>query len=92
MKKFLVVRPEVQRFAQMMERTLRKHDAERGEGVEGLDADFCIGRIQGEFKELMEVWKRYELTFRPKEVDQLSGRLKAEAVDVANFCMMLCLS
>ena len=92
MNEFLVVRPEVQKFAQMMERTLRKHDADKGEGVGGLDADFCIGRIQGEFKELMEVWGRFEMTFKPPTVAHLRERLKGEAVDLANFCMMLCLS
>lgn len=92
MKEFLTVRPEVQQFAQMMERTLRKHDTERGKGVAGLDEDFCVGRIEEEFKELMGAWEKYDEEDREEEFDRLRDQLHKEAVDVANFCMMLCLA
>lgn len=92
MKEFLAVRPEVQKFAQMMERKLRKHDAKLGSRVEGFDGDFCVGRLEEEFKELMAVWAEYQESHRAKDFDRLCRRVHQEAVDVANFCMMLCLS
>ncbi len=89
MKEFVTVRPEVQRFAQMMERVLRKHDHERGEKVAGLDRGFCIKRLQQEFQELTDVWEQIGRCEKPDT--RLLQKLHDEAVDVANFCMMLCL-
>lgn len=89
MKEFVAVRPEVQQFAQMMERALRKHDDEKGKAVAGINRDYCIRRLNAEYEELAKVWNQMARCEKPDT--KLLQRLNDEAVDVANFCMMLCL-
>lgn len=76
------LRPAVQKFAEAMERKLRTHDKDRGEdGWQNADPESLFGRLKEETVELEMALRR-------------DGRLEslesqAEAVDVANFAMMI---
>ena len=70
------LRPEVRRFAERMERKLRKHDDEWGDGWRSMYNEDILCRFNQELKELKEVWHDEE-------------RRLDEAADVANFLMFL---
>lgn len=72
------LRPEVQKFAEAMERKLRTHDKDRQTFVGGFDSSFCIKRLSEEWDELKLAYEKGILS------DVLD-----ESVDVANFAMML---
>lgn len=70
------LRPEVRRFAENMERKLRKHDDDWGDSWRTMYNEDVWARIEGEMKELQEVLH--------DEVERVG-----EAADVANFLMFL---
>lgn len=73
------MRPSVQRFAEAMERKLRKHDADRGsDGWIDDDPHDLLERVHDEYMECAFALNR-------------NGYRKAhkEAVDIANFAMMV---
>lgn len=73
------LREAVKTFACQMELTLQEHDEERGEdGWRGETIWFLIQRAQDELEELYKAYK----DCRPLKVCE-------EAIDVANFCMMI---
>lgn len=72
----VTLRPEVLAFAQVMERKLRQHDAERGASWKDCDWQFLRDRLDTEV---------FELTVAV----QKDRGVAEEAADVANFAMML---
>lgn len=82
------LRPAVKMFAEAMEKELREHDSIKGE--EGWKVDnrhsrrdriiYLFGRLTDEYWEL-----RQEITCHQHDRD----RIRLEAVDVANFAMMI---
>lgn len=79
------LRPEVKWFALLMEETLRKHDESKG-GVDGwrkCDGYWLYRRLKEETAELLDEL----LPFAEAKVNL--ERVVAEAVDVANFAMMI---
>lgn len=78
------VRPELLRFAEAMERVLRKNDW-KGETTYGCDPTTALDGIWDEVRELdRESYGHPNIsTSRAK-----FGRMKKEAVDVANFAML----
>lgn len=77
-KQTIYVRPEVARFAQLMEMKLSMHDEERGDSWQKENTDFFMVRIEEEYAELLEA----VITGNMKKIQY-------EAADVANFLMML---
>lgn len=77
------LRPEVTGFAVMMETVLAQNDWKGG--WQDMDYDEIIERIDQELNELKAALRPAQgfLSAREREV------AKKEAVDVANFCMML---
>ena len=76
---FPIVRPEVSRFAGLMEAQLIKHDDKLGWKNEYIK--FLFDRLIEEANELFELLKS------PAVVDPV--RIGEEAADVANFAMMI---
>lgn len=76
LKPKLKLRPEVVRFALLMEAKLRKHDKDRGDGWRSMYDEDIRERLDSELKELELVWFDRDLR-------------KNEAADVANFLMFL---
>lgn len=70
------IRPAVRRFAEAMERKLRKHDGDWGDSWKGMFDEDIRERFDAEFKELEAVW--YD-----------EAKRRGEAADVANFLMFL---
>lgn len=71
-------RQEIRDFAVAMEDRLRGHDEERGDGWKNESATWLLNRLHDEVKEMNEAadnWSREDAF--------------AEAVDVANFAMMI---
>lgn len=89
--KFVALRPEVQEFAQAMERKLREHDEVKGEVVRGFDAGMCMDRIKEEFAEMLKAWDVLESSYTQGTVLKAMDIFQSEVLDVANFCMMLAL-
>lgn len=88
-------RPEVERFADMMEARLRDHDATKGQrGWEGSDPKWLLRRLRHEADELERALMLrtppcacreagcHHMLFRTDSVGE-------EAADVANFAMMI---
>ncbi len=69
------LRPEVLRFAEAMERKLRKNDYKSG--WKDCDLFYLEDRLKKELSEFM------------KTLANQSNRMEGEAADVANFLMML---
>jgi len=86
------VRPAVQRFAEDMERVLRKHD--KTKGVNGWEKSDCtFGFLVDKFdEEVEEVVTELQLCGFSSETGKntYTKEVKKELVDVANICMMLC--
>jgi len=77
----LELRPELAAFAEQMERALRRKDDARGDSWRDESYDWLLDRLAEEVDELaQEVMGRSKLCGR---------RIKAEAVDVANFAMFI---
>lgn len=82
MKK-VVLRPEVQKFAEQMELKLRAHDHDRGpQGWRDSDPFWLATRILVEQRELMNAMLRWPLS-------ESAGSILKECADVANFAMMV---
>lgn len=80
------LRPEVKWFALLMEETLRKHDESKG-GVDGwrkCSGGYLSFRLKEETKELVA-----ELALCSHSPHEIIEGVVAEAVDVANFAMMI---
>ena len=78
-------RAAVRRFAQEMERVLRKNDYKSG--WKGMHHPEIIQRLHQELHEI----EREIITWQHlhRDSDRLPEKLIAEAVDVANFTMMI---
>lgn len=72
------MRPEVLAFARRMEIVLRRHDAEKGRSWKKMRPVDLLSRLRAEFM---------ELTAAVDSGD--AGRILGEAIDTANFAMML---
>lgn len=70
------MRPEIKRFAGLMEMKLRKHDPARGQRWKGGEPSFCLGRIENIFCEL-------------QEAVAAGTKVGLKAADLANHAMML---
>lgn len=78
------LRPEVERFALLMEVAMQARDAERADSWRGGPIEFYVDRLHQEIDEL--VVALYMSKGYPAEYLR---RVKKEAADVANFCMMI---
>ncbi len=82
----LELRPSVAAFAQLMEQTLRHHDQGKG-GQPNWRKEtpaWLFGRLQYEVAETYLSMHGHHQGMSTRE-----SRIRSEAVDVANFCMML---
>lgn len=70
------LRPEILRFAGLMEMKLLKHDPIRGQRWKGTDADYHLGRIEAIIDELKIAVANHE-------------KVGIKAADLANHAMML---
>lgn len=77
------MRESVKRFADAMERVLKENDHKNG--WENMNAYDLLGRIDDERDELFRAIDR----FYEDEKDDSATNMLDEAVDIANFCMML---
>lgn len=79
------LRPCVQKFANQMELVLRENDHKNGWDV--MCAYELLGRISEERDELLRaIDKFYE---NDNETGNLREKMLDEAIDIANFCMMI---
>ena len=76
----MIVRPAVQRFAEAMEKILRENDHKSG--WQDMEDSEIFDRITDERDELLLALNGYDDL---KTIE----KIKDEAVDLANFCMML---
>ena len=82
------LRPEVQRFAELMERVLRENDHKGG--WEDESEDYLIERLEGEAHELRRaLCLRCQTCLARNMDDPDSSEVLHEAADVANFAMMI---
>lgn len=77
------LRPEVRRFAEVMEIALRKHDKDRGVSWKTVDLLDLRDGLDTEYDELTKELDR--TVHKP----QFGPALLKECADVANFCMFL---
>lgn len=85
----LTLRPEVAAFAQLMEAKLREHDDDR-DGWKDEDPEWLLERMEEELEELRAPLKARTLVPHLGEAVAILDRESAgEAVDVANFAMMI---
>lgn len=82
------IRPEVQRFAELMEKVLRQNDY-KGDGHKGLPLDTCMDRLSDEIRELERAAGQFYEDPNVPMGEEDRKKIITEAVDVANFCMML---
>lgn len=87
----LQLRPEVQRFAEAMERQLQANDHKGGWSDEELP--WLFERLKQETDELLAVVKSADIVLRHGNLDDYRrfdfSELHREAADVANFAMMI---
>ncbi len=79
----LKIRPEVQKFAEAMERTLREHDPYKN-GWEAMYSDELREKFDEEVREAADAFEESSIG---GEIEQ--AILKREVTDVANICMMI---
>lgn len=84
------LRPEVRRFAEMMEAALRAHDSDRGVSWKTVPVSNLKNGLQAEIIELSEALERH-FFYAAGGVEKTARRdqLLKECADVANFCMFL---
>jgi len=84
------IRPAVKRFAQDMERILRKHDTRKGK--KGWEKDDCsLEFLTQKFNEEVKEYASCIPLFRIWKIDEkVKENVKKELIDVANICMMIC--
>lgn len=95
MSETIEVRSEVAKFAAEMEKVLQKNDHKSGwEGIPMVDLFYLISL---EFDELKDVHDEYHTITDVYITDanairysKYVQRMREEAIDIANFCMMLC--
>lgn len=82
------IRPEVANFAMAMELILRKNDHK--DGWKSCSPGWLLDQITKELKEAKEAYreKYLRIMVQPAIQDAIKD-LQDEAVDTANFCMML---
>ena len=82
------MRESVKKFAELMEQVLQEND-DRG-GWEQEDFDYLFDRMTEEKRELRNLFHRqhplWNLELKPSKTRKQAIK---EAVDVANFCMMI---
>lgn len=83
-KKPLKLRPAVERFAQEMERVLRENDYKGS--VTNVRCDVAVDRLWDEVRELDRAAYGHVNISSTKEE---CGAIRKEAVDVANFALMV---
>lgn len=77
------IRPEILGFAAAMERTMRKHDPEKGDSWTDCDLEFLINKLKEEFGEVLS---SIDLDSNGPKI---SKHTIDELVDLANIAMML---
>lgn len=90
MNKPIEIRPAIMDFAIAMERTLRKHDGEKGRGIKTIPGDYALERIWDEVRELDRT--AYAAVSDAPGVDldeRVIDRIQEECTDTANFAAML---
>lgn len=87
------MRKEVKWFAEKMEEILSRNDRERGnDGWKGEDVIWLLGRIEDETEELIKALKKAgfeDVEYAPNLTFDERASIIKEAVDIANFCMMV---
>lgn len=84
-RKRVVLRPCVALFAEEMELTLRRHDKKKGKSSwRGEPYAYLFGLMRGKFHELESARTRPGMGYLKRH-----QRISAEAIDLANFCMMI---
>lgn len=83
-KRWESLRPEVQRFATLMEEALR-----RNEGKGGWHDDQPEELLLRAYEELGELHREVLRRFRSDEPGSWRNRIAREAADVANFALMV---
>lgn len=84
----MILRPAIRRFAEAMETVLRENDKKGG--WKDCDDTYLLGRLNEEISELKE-----EIGCLAMPAEFYTGPyrqqfvIQKEAVDVANFCMMI---
>jgi hypothetical protein len=84
------VRTALMEFAYAMERTLRKHDRDKGRNIKDVEGDYSLGRIHQEVQELDRA--AFSAVNDPAGMDvaeEVLDRIQEECTDVANFAAML---
>ncbi|AKB51762.1 hypothetical protein MSBRW_2509 [Methanosarcina barkeri str. Wiesmoor] len=76
------IRLEILGFAAAMERTMRKHDPEKGESWMYCDLEFLINKLKEEFEEVIT-------SIDGEQSPKISKNTIDELVDLANIAMML---
>ena len=82
--RIMELRPELQEFAEEMERVLRNNDHKSG--WDSMSIHSLFERIKGEFEELQ---REYILMNNATDSGGRIHRMGHEAIDIANFCMFL---
>lgn len=76
------LRPEVERFALLMEAAMQERDRDWGKNWRGSNMTYFVDRLHQEIDELVIAIHNDPDSLNPDAV-------KKEAADVANFCMMI---
>lgn len=83
------IRWEVIAFARKMEAILRTHDHEKGEAVYCVNPNYSLKRLGQELQELRRAYKKGTKHGTPYVTSEDIEAIQREAVDVANFAMMV---
>jgi NTP pyrophosphatase (non-canonical NTP hydrolase) len=83
-----IVREEVLSFAFDMERTLRRNHKD---GWSELGIYTLMYRIKGEYEEMLQEFKLYTHSETINKKEHVK-RIREEALDIAAYCMFLCLN
>lgn len=90
MNKPIEVRPAVLEFSIAMERTLRRHDREKGRGIKTIPGDYSLERIHQEVRELDRAAYAAVNDAPGIDLDEaVIDRIQEECTDTANFAAML---
>jgi len=81
----LKLRPEVLRFANRMERKLKRRDKRWNDGWKSLDDHECMTGIRRELRELKTA---IDLAYSLQQCGTFK-EIQEEAIDVANWCMFM---
>jgi hypothetical protein len=82
------LRPEVKRFAVLMEKILRENDHK--EGWDHCDLDYLMNKLKEEFDEVWELYEEEKTARSQGDPDNFDpNEFCGECIDIANVCMML---